>query len=63
MQKSGRCPICTLLPPCNHYKNQSEVLRQNINEVNEILEETFSGTKNKADDLVLPKLGKGHANT
>lgn len=21
LQKNGRCPICTLVPPCNHYKD------------------------------------------
>ena len=25
MAKSGRCPICTLQPPCNHYKTQDAV--------------------------------------
>ncbi|CDW90867.1 kinesin motor domain containing protein [Stylonychia lemnae] len=35
LQKSGRCPICTLMPPCNHYKSQNEINRQNINEENE----------------------------
>eukprot|EP00347_Sterkiella_histriomuscorum_P022281 403331039 len=61
LQKSGRCPICTLMPPCNHYKDQNEILRQNINEVNEHLEETFTGGQgNKnSDDLVLPKLMLG----
>jgi len=53
LQRSGRCPICTLQPPCNHYRCLNELMRQGINEVNEHLEET---TDAKAD-LVLPKLG------
>ena len=55
LSKNGRCPVCTLLPPCNHYKSQLEILQ--INEVGEDLEQTVQ----PKDDLVLPKLSRNMA--
>ncbi|CDW85964.1 kinesin motor domain containing protein [Stylonychia lemnae] len=34
LQKNGRCPICTLLPPCNHYKNQRHANTQSMPSLN-----------------------------
>ena len=25
LHKSGRCPICTLIPPCKHYKKSDDI--------------------------------------
>lgn len=51
------------MPPCNHYKSPGELLRQDIHEVNEKLEETAGLEPDPDKDFVLPKLGRNQQNT
>eukprot|EP00347_Sterkiella_histriomuscorum_P009120 403342444 len=41
LKENGRCPICTLMPPCNHYKDIAEINRQGIFEENEDQEQEY----------------------
>mmetsp|Transcript_38833 Transcript_38833/g.37175 ORF Transcript_38833/g.37175 Transcript_38833/m.37175 type:complete len:140 (+) Transcript_38833:127-546(+) len=62
LQKIGRCPICTLQPPCNHYKSKMEIERQNVQEVNEDLEDTAAVEKLRTKDIEFPSLKKNEKN-
>lgn len=49
LAKNGRCPICTLAPPCNHYNQETEV-----KEANRLILSHRSQTK-RSNDSVSPQ--------